>query len=122
MGSETDIFHPDTPILQVQHQQNNKANTGSFQGGDVGSGYDLMLTTIKLKLKTKCFTKSPHVRFGLEKLKVPKIAEVFQAKVGGKFATLCIFDSNVDTIANSFKAGLRSTNEEVFGRRRVTNF
>ena len=105
MGSETDIFHPDTPILQVQHQQNNKANTGSFQGGDVGSGYDLMLTTIKLKLKTKCFTKSPHVRFGLEKLKDTKILEVFQAKVGGKFAALYILYNDVDTYANSLKAG-----------------
>ena len=42
-----------------------------------------MLTTIKLKLKIKRFTKSPPIRFYLEKLKGPKIAEVFLAKVDG---------------------------------------
>ena len=61
-----------------------------------------MLTTIKLKLRTKRFTKSPRMRFVLEKLKDPKIAEVFQSKAGREFAVL-IFDSDVDTLANSLK-------------------
>ena len=39
--------------------------------------------------------------------------EVFQTKVGGKFAALCIHDSNVDTRANSLKEVLLSTAEEV---------
>ena len=59
-----------------------EANTRSFPGADIGSDHDLVPTTIKLKLKTKRFTKSPRIRFGLEKLKDTKIAEVFQAKVG----------------------------------------
>ena len=59
-------------------------------GADIGSDRDLVLKTIKLKLKTKHFTKSPGIRFYLEKLKDPKIAEVFQAKVGGKFAAFCV--------------------------------
>ena len=63
--------------------------------------FDLLLTIIKLKLKTKRFTKIPRIRFDLKKLKDPKIAEVFQAKVGGKFAALCVLDSNVDILANS---------------------
>ena len=93
----------------------NKANTRSFPGADTGSDHDLMLTTIKLKLKTKRFTKSPRIRFDLEKLKVPKIAEVLQAKVGGMFAFLW---SDVYTLANSLKDRLLSTAEEVLGRRR----
>ena len=41
-----------------------------------------------------------------------------QAKVGGKFATLCVLDSDVDIIANSLKEGLLSTDEEVLERQR----
>ena len=62
-----------------------------------------MLTTITLKLKTKYFMNSPRIWFDLEKHKDPKIAEVFQAKVGGKFAAHCVFDSSVDSLANSLK-------------------
>ena len=68
----------------------NKANTRSFSGAKIGSDHDLVLTTIKLKLKTKHFTKSPCIRFDLEKLTDPTIAEVFHAKAGGKFAAICI--------------------------------
>ena len=43
------------------------------------------------------------VQSDLEKLKDLKIAAVFQAKVSGKFAALCVLDSNVDFLANSLK-------------------
>ena len=57
-----------------------------------------------MKLKTKRFMKSPHI--GFEKLKDPETVEVFQAKVGGKFAALCILDSHINTLANSLKKRL----------------
>ena len=69
-------------------------------------------------MKTKRFKKSPRTRFDLEKLKDPKIAEVFQAKIGAKFAALCVLDSDVDTLANSLKERLLSTAEEALGRQR----
>ena len=69
-----------------------------------------------MKLKTKRFTKSTRIRFDLEKLKDPKIVEVFQAKIGGKFAALCVSDSDVDTLASSRKEVLLSTVEEVLWR------
>ena len=86
-------------------------------GADIGSGHDLMLTTIKLKLKTKCFTKSPLIQFYLEKHKDLKIAEVFQAKGSEKFAALCVLDSDVDTLANSLKEGLLLTAQDALGGR-----
>ena len=97
-----------------------KASAGSFPGADIGIYHDRVLTIIKLRLKTKRFTKSRRIRFDLEKLKDPKIAEMFQAKVGGKGAALCVLGSDVDTIANSLKEGLLSTAEEVLGRQRKT--
>ena len=50
-----------------------EVNAKSFPGADIGSDHDLVLTTIKLKLKTKLFTKSPVIRFDLEKFKDPKL-------------------------------------------------
>ena len=35
--------------------------TGSLTGADTGSDHDLVLLTVKLKLKTKRFTKSPRI-------------------------------------------------------------
>ena len=65
----------------------------------------------------KHFTKSRCIRLDLEKLKNPNIAEVFPAKVGGKFAALSVLDSNVDSLANSLKEGLLSAAGEVLGDR-----
>ena len=76
-----------------------------------------MLTTIKLKLKTKRFTKSSRKRF--EKLKDARTAEVFQAKVDGKFAALCILDGDIGTLANRLKEGLLATAGGVLWRQRT---
>ena len=43
---------------------------------------------------------------------------MFHAKVGGKFAALCVLGSDVDTLANSLKDVLPSTAGEVLGRQR----
>ena len=51
----------------------------------------------------------------MEKLKDPKTAEVFNAKVGGKFSALCILDSDTDTLVNSLKEGLLATADRVLG-------
>ena len=96
----------------------NKANTRTFPGADIGSDHDLVMSTLKLKLKAKRCPKNPRIRFDLEKLKDPKIADVFQAQVGGKFAALQILDKDVDTLANGIKDVLLTTAEEVLGRER----
>ena len=70
-----------------------------------------------MKLKTKHFTKNHCIQF--EKLKDPKITEVFQAEVGGMFAALCILDSDTDTLANSLKEVLVATAEGVLGRQKT---
>ena len=40
------------------------------------------------------------------------------AKIGGKFAALCVLGSDVDSLANSLKVVLLSIAEEVLGRHR----
>ena len=76
------------------------------------------MTTLKLRLKDKRKPQNPRIRFCLEKLNDPEIAEIFQAKVGGKFAALSILDSEVDTLASEIKEVLLTTAEEVLGRKR----
>ena len=94
----------------------NKANTRTFPGVDIGSDHDFVLTIIKCK--SQRFKKSFRIRVDLENLKDPNMSEVFQAKVGRKFLALCVLGSDVDTLANSLKEVLLSTDEEVMGRQR----
>ncbi|XP_076436542.1 uncharacterized protein LOC143276040 [Babylonia areolata] len=96
----------------------NKANTRTFPGADIGSDHDLVLATFKLKLKCKRCPRNPRIRFDLEKLKDPEIADVFQAQVGGKFAALNLMDIDVDTLANNIKEVLTTTAEQVVGKKR----
>ena len=96
----------------------NKAKTRTFPGADIGSDHDLVMTTIKLKLKAKRCPKNPRIRFDLEKLTDPEVADIFQAQVGGKFAALNLLISDVDTLASDFREVLLTTAEEVLGRQR----
>lgn len=74
--------------LQRFKSRVNQAKTRTFPGADIGSDHNIVMTTFKLKLKTKHCRKSPCTLFDLGKLKDPKDGEIFQAQVGGKFASL----------------------------------
>ena len=84
----------------------------------MGSDHDLVLMPLKLKLQTKRKPQSTRIRFDLEKLQDPLIAEEFQAQIGGKFAALNIIDSDTNTIANEFSKIMTTTAEEVLGKHR----
>ena len=76
--------------------------------------------TFKLHLnmaKQKCNTS---IRFDLEKLKDPEVAEIFQAKIGGKFAALSIPDSDMDMdmLTDTFNTAVTDTGNEILGKYR----
>jgi len=96
----------------------NKAMTRTFPGADIGSDHDLVLTNIKLKLKSSRTHKSPRITFELEKLKDPTVASAFQAMVGGKFASLNLIDMDINTLANQTKEVLLTSAHEILGKRR----
>ena len=96
----------------------NKAQTRSFPGADVGSDHDLVLTSIRLKLKSKKKEKSPRIRFDLEKLKDPDILKIFQAKIGGRFAALNFVHEDIDSITESFNSAVEEIASEVLGKPR----
>ena len=99
----------------------NKAKTRTYPGADIGSDHDLVLCTMRLKLKNKRRDKRVRLRFDVEKLKDPKIAEMFQAQVGGKFAALSLLDNDIDTMSGNINHVLLSAAEEVLGPHRRKN-
>ena len=68
----------------------NIAKTRSFPGADIGSDHDLVMMTFKLHLKEVSKQGHARIRFDLEKLKDPEVAETFKAMIGGKFAPLTL--------------------------------
>ena len=64
----------------------NIAKTRSFPGADIGSDHDLVMMNFRLRLKKIVKPKQVRMKFDIEKLKDPIIAEAFQAMIGGKFA------------------------------------
>lgn len=96
----------------------NRAKTRTYPGADIGSDHDLVLLTMKIRLKKKYQAAQPRIKFDLEKLKDPEIEEVFQAQLGGRFAALNLLDRDINDLTNSFNEAVRETAEEVLGRQR----
>ena len=63
----------------------NIAKTRSFPEADIGSDHELVMMTFKLHLKRVAKLGHIRIKFDLEKLKDPEVAEAFHAMIGGKF-------------------------------------
>ena len=96
----------------------NRAKTRTYPGADIGSDHDLVLMTMKVKLKKKQTAANPRIKFDLEKLKDPQINEIFQAQLGGRFAALNLLNSDINDLTTSFTEIVQETAEEVLGRQR----
>ena len=73
---------------------------------------DLQVTSREIK-KKQCNTR---IRFDLEKLKDPEVAEIFQAKIVGTFAALSILDSDMDMLTDIFNTAVTDTANEILGK------
>ena len=96
----------------------NIAKARSFPGADIGSDHELVMLTFKLHLKrTKKNNATQEIRFDLEKLKDPEVAEIFQA-IGGQFAVLSILDSDMDMdmLTDTFNTAVTDTANEILGK------
>ena len=79
------------------------------------------MMTFKLHLKKVSKQGHIRIRFDLEKLKDPDVAETFKAMIGGKFAPLTLFDAddvNMDDLMNKFIVAVTETANETFGKYR----
>ena len=62
-----------------------------------------------------------RLRFSLEKLKDPNIAQIFRAITGGKFAPLLTLENQgivIDDLINSFNTAVTETANNVLGKHR----
>ena len=99
----------------------NIAKTRSFPGADIRSDHELVMMTFKLRLQRGKNQGSIRIRFSLEKLKDPNIAEIFQATIGGKFAPLIALenqDIDTDALINSFNTAVTETANNILGKHR----
>ena len=96
----------------------NRAKTRTYPGADIGSDHDLVLLNMKLRLKKKPNTSNPRIKFNLERLRDPAIAEIFQAQLGGRFAALNVLDTDLNDLTTDFNEAVCETAEEVLGRQR----
>ena len=93
----------------------------SFPGADIGSDHDLVMMTFKLHLKKVSKQGHSRIRFDLEKLKDPEVAETFKAMIGGKCAPLTLLDAddvNMDDLINKFNVAVTETANETLGKYR----
>ena len=96
----------------------NRAKTRSYPGADVGSDHDLVLLTIKIRLKKNKTPTHSRIKFDIEKLKDPSVAQTFQAQLGGRFAALSIIGTDINELTASFNEVIKTTAAEVLGKKR----
>ena len=99
----------------------NISNTRSFPGTDIGSDHELVMMTFRLRLQRMKNQSNIRIRFSLEKLKDPNIADIFRAAIGGKFAPILALenrDTEIDALINSFNAAVTETANNILGKRR----
>ena len=99
----------------------NIAKTRTFPGADIGSDHELVMMTYKLHLKRVKKLGYARIKFDLEKLKDPEVAEAFHAMIGGKFAALTILDADgivIETLIDTFNTAVTNTASEIFGKHR----
>ena len=101
----------------------NIAKTRSFPGADIGSDHELVMMTFKLRLQRVKNQGSIRLRFSLEKLKDPNIAETFRATIGGKFAPFLALenqDTEIDALINRFNTAVTETANNILGKHRAS--
>ena len=96
----------------------NRAQTQSFPGADVGSDHDMIMMNFRLRLKKIRRLKNARIKFDLEKLKDPNVAEEFKAVIGGKFALLNLAEEEVKTMTNNFNSTVTDTTSKILGKHR----
>ena len=84
------------------------------------------MMTFRLHLKKlKKKQGHPRIMFDLKKLKDPVEAQIFEAKIGRKFAPLMLLDTNntgTNIFIGTFNTAVIETASEVFGKKRITKW
>ena len=74
------------------------------------------MMSVRICLKRVRKPESVRLKFDLDKLNDPEIAESFQAKIGGKFAPLLVVDKDIQSLTEEFSSAVVETAKEVLGK------
>ena len=96
----------------------NRAKTRTFNKPDIGSDHDLVMMTLKMKLRANKKNRTTGTLFNLGKLKDPEITKIFQGELAGRFAPLLLLDQDPQELCDRFTTIMETTAEEKLGRAR----
>jgi hypothetical protein len=118
------IYHGQIDYILVPVRFKSSVYTGrtrTFPRPDIESPHDLVMMTFKLKLRRMTKPQYTRLKFDLEKLHDPLIAEEFKATIGGKFGPLLIYDENSDLESNikTFEEATIQTATEILGKKKT---
>ena len=114
-------YHNQIDYIMVKKRHRSSVNinkTRSFPGADVGSDHDLVMMTFNIRLKKQKKNENIRIKFDLDKLKDPEVAEAFQANLGGRFAPLLMIDQDIQDLTEKFNTAVVDTAKEVLGKHR----
>ena len=72
-------YHNQIDYIMVKRRFQSSV-TRSFPGADIGSDHELVMMTFRLRLQRMKNQGNIRIRFSLEKLKDPKIADFFEQR------------------------------------------
>jgi len=107
-------------LVQKRYQSSiNGAKTRVFPGADINSDHELLMMTLKLKLKAQKKRQSTRIRYDLDKLKNPQILEEFQVTIGGKFGPLLLHENDsVNNLTTKFEQVVTGAALEHLGKKK----
>ena len=91
----------------------------SFPGADTGNNYDLVMMSLRVRMKKTKIRTLSRLRFELEKLRNPDVASTVKATIGGKFAPLINLrddDIDIDSMINIYNTVVTAKASEILGK------
>ena len=93
----------------------NLAKTRTFPGADIGSDHDLVLTSLKSRLKRLPRKNQSKIKYDVQKLEETSILSAFKAEIGGRFGPLINSDIDEDELIEQTTNHLKEAASLILG-------
>ena len=95
----------------------NGHKTRSFPGADIGSDHNLVMTTLKLKVKKIRRQPPARTKYNVKRLNDVNVQESFKVKIGVKFSPLMdLADPSIQNLTDQFTEGMNEVALEILGK------
>ena len=95
-----------------------KTSTRIYPGATINSDHDLVLCNIKMKLCLKKKERNNRIRYDLEKLRNPQIANEYKEKLELVLSQINKDENNVTKIVSDIEKAIHLTAETIIGKYR----